>query len=84
MWLFLQRICKVATYLFKSYCLCGSAEDAFCSKSGVPQGTVGSNPTLSASDFFQYFNPSNACLQVIDLIDLFLPKLPPILKKVTL
>ena len=54
------------------------------SKSGVPQGTVGSNPTLSASDFFQYFNPSNACLQAVDLIEFFLPKLPPILKKVTL
>jgi hypothetical protein len=37
-----------------------------------------------ASDFFQYFNPSNACLQVVDLIDFFLPKLSPFLKKVTL
>jgi len=37
-----------------------------------------------ASDFFQYFNPSNACLQVIDLIEFFLPKLFPTLKKVTL
>jgi len=27
--------------------------------------------TLSASDFFQYFNPTNACLQVVDLIDFF-------------
>jgi hypothetical protein len=26
----------------------------------------------------------NACLQVVDLIDFFLPKLSPILKKVTL
>jgi hypothetical protein len=43
-----------------------------------------SNPIFSASDFFQYFNPSNACLQVIDLIGFFLPKLSPILKKVTL
>jgi len=54
------------------------------SKSGVPQGTVGSNPTLSASDFFQYFNPSNACLQAVDLIDFFLPKLYPFLNKATL
>jgi hypothetical protein len=54
------------------------------SKSGVPQGTVGSNPTLSASDFFQDFNLSNACWQDIDLIDFFLPKLSLILKKVTL
>ena len=38
----------------------------------------------SASDFFQYFNPSNTCLQVLDLIEFFLLKLPPILKKVTL
>ena len=38
----------------------------------------------AASDFFQYFNPSNACLQVIDLIEFFLPKLSPILKKVPL
>jgi hypothetical protein len=37
-----------------------------------------------ASDFFQYFNPSNACLQVVDLIEFFLLKLSPILKKVTL
>ena len=44
----------------------------------------GSNDTLSASDFFQYFNPSNTCLQVIDLIDFFLPKLSAFLKKVPL
>jgi len=44
----------------------------------------GGNFILTSQDFFQYFNPSNACLQVIDMIDLFLPKLPPILKKVTL
>jgi hypothetical protein len=37
-----------------------------------------------ASDFFQYFNPSNACLQVINLIEFFLSKLSPILKKSTL
>jgi len=37
-----------------------------------------------ASDFFQYFNPSNACLQAVDLIEFFLLKLSPILKKVTL
>ena len=37
-----------------------------------------------ASDFFQYFNPSNACLQVVDLIDFFLPKLSAFLKKVPL
>jgi hypothetical protein len=37
-----------------------------------------------ASDFFQYFNSSNACLQVIDLIGFFLPKLSLILKKGTL
>ena len=29
-----------------------------------------------ASDFFQYFNPSNACLQVIELIEFF-PKAFP-------
>ena len=38
----------------------------------------------AASDFFQYFNPSNACLQVIDLIEFFLPKPPAFLKKVPL
>jgi len=38
----------------------------------------------AASDFFQYFNPSRACLKVIDLIEFFLLKLSPILKKVTL
>jgi hypothetical protein len=36
----------------------------------------GSNDTLSASDFFQYFNPSNACLQVLDLIDFFFQSFP--------
>ena len=46
--------------------------------------TEGSNPSFSASDFFQYFNPSNACLQAVDLIEFFLLKLSPILKKVTL
>ena len=40
--------------------------------------------TASSSDFFQYFNPSNACLQVVDLIDFFLPKLSAFLKKVPL
>jgi len=43
-----------------------------------------SNPVPPASDFFQFFNPSNACLQVIDLIGLFPPKHPLILKKVPL
>jgi hypothetical protein len=38
----------------------------------------------AASDFFQYFNPSNACLQAVDLIEFFLSKLSLILKKVTL
>jgi hypothetical protein len=38
----------------------------------------------AASDFFQYFNPSSACLQVIDLIEFFLSRLSPILKNVTL
>ena len=33
--------------------------------------TEGSNPSLSASDFFQYFNSSNACLQAVDLIEFF-------------
>jgi hypothetical protein len=37
-----------------------------------------------ASALFQYFNPSNACLQVIDLIGFFLPKLSLILKIGTL
>jgi hypothetical protein len=42
----------------------------------------GLNLSQPASDFFQYFNPSNACLQVVDLIDFFLLKLPAFLKKV--
>ena len=46
--------------------------------------TRDSTDTLSASDFFQYFNPSNGCLQVLDLIEFFLPKLSPMLKKGTL
>jgi hypothetical protein len=53
-------------------------------KTSKPKGFVSSNLTASASNFFQYFNPSNACLQVVDLIDFFLSKLSPILKKVTL
>ena len=40
----------------------------------------GSNPSVSASDFFQYFNPSSICLQAADLIELFLPKLSVFLK----
>jgi hypothetical protein len=44
----------------------------------------GSNPSCPASDFFQYFNPSNACLQAVDLIEFFLPKLFAFLKKVPL
>jgi hypothetical protein len=51
---------------------------------GTEGHTDVSNPWQPASDFFQYFNPSNACLQVIDLIDFFLSKLSPLLKKVTL
>ena len=53
-------------------------------KTDEPKGSVSSNLTSSASDFFQYFNPSNTCLQVIDLIDFFLPKLSAFLKKVPL
>ena len=28
-----------------------------------------------ASDFFQYFNPSSVCLQTVDRMESFLPKL---------
>jgi hypothetical protein len=34
----------------------------------------GSNPSFSANDFFQYFNPSNAYLQAVDLIEFFSSK----------
>jgi len=37
-----------------------------------------------AIEFFQYFNSSNVCLKIFDLIEFFLPKIFPISKKVTL
>ena len=40
-------------------------------KTVVGKLTGGSNPSLSASIFFQYFNSSNPCLQAIDSIDFF-------------
>jgi len=47
-------------------------------------GGLRSGNFCPASDFFQYFNPSNACLQAVDLIEFFLPMISLILKKVTL
>jgi hypothetical protein len=35
-------------YALKGYCLCGFQQMLLYSKSGVPQGTVGSNPTSSS------------------------------------
>lgn len=53
-------------------------------KTNSPNRLTHRNTDSPASDFFQYFNPSNACLQVVDLIDFFLPKLSAFLKKVPL
>jgi hypothetical protein len=44
----------------------------------VPWVRIPPSPPMSS------FNISNACLQVVDLIELFLSKLLPVLKKVTL
>jgi hypothetical protein len=72
---------RVDSDLFKNNWL-SCRPSSLCIFFGI--GIEDSNPTFSASDFFQYFNPSNTCLQVLDLIEFFLLKLPPILKKVTL